>query len=75
MTLKSEPNALLRFYNWLTLNDYVTAKEEATDLVVKRLSRGNTSTQNGWYLDWIDLTSLSKAGDKAMRRLKRMVAA
>jgi hypothetical protein len=75
MTFSKEPNVLRRFYNWLTLNDYVTAKEEATDLVVKRLSRGNTSTQNGWYLDQIDLTGLSKAGDKAMRKLLRMVPA
>jgi hypothetical protein len=73
MTQQSEPNAIRRLYNWLTLNDYEIAKEEATDLIVKRLSRGNTSTQNGWYLDLIDLTRLSRAGDKAMRKLRRMI--
>lgn len=75
MTIANEPNALRRFYNWLTLNDYVAAKEEASDSIVKRLSRGNTSTQNGWYLDQKDLTGLSKAGDKAMRKLLRMASA
>ena len=73
MTQRSEPNAIRRLYNWLTLNDYEIAKEEATDLIVKRLSRGNTSTQNGWYLDLIDLTRLSRAGDKAMLKLMRMI--
>jgi hypothetical protein len=75
MTQRNEPNAIRRLYNWLTLNDYELAKDEATDLIVKRLARGNTSTQNGWYLDLIDLTKLSLAGDKAMRKLKRIITA
>lgn len=75
MTPRSEPNALRRFYNWLTLTDYENAKEEATLLVVKRLSRGNTSTQNGWFLDFAGLLKLSKAGDVALRKLKRILPA
>lgn len=75
MTERNEPNPMRRLYNWLTLHDYEMAKDESTDLIVKRLSRGNTSTQNGWYLDFIDLTKLSLAGDKAMRKLKRVVPA
>ena len=73
--IRREPNVLIRFYNWLTLQDYQLAKDDATDLVVRRLSRGNTSTQNGWYLDQDDLAKLSKAGDEAVRKLGRAVPA
>jgi hypothetical protein len=74
MTSPKRINAIRKFYQWLTVEDYMLAKEEATDVVVKRFSRGNTNAQNGWYLDEAELSQLSHSGDGAIGRLKRIVA-
>lgn len=66
--------ALKSFYQWLMLRDYEVAKADATELVVKRFSRGNTSAQNGWYMDCAELAELSRAADKAMSRLERRIS-
>lgn len=68
---RSEKMMLRKLFNWVTLTDYEIAKEEATELVVKRFSRGNVSAQNGWYMDRSQLDDLSKAADAAMERLEQ----
>ncbi len=64
-----------RMYAWLTLADYDEASEAATELVIKRYTRGNVSLQNGWYLNERDLTKLSEQGDKAAARIRAAIAA
>ncbi len=59
-----------QFFDWLSVKDYVAAKERATVETVARYSRGNVSVQNGWFLDEAGLRKLSAAGDRAMLRLK-----
>ncbi len=58
---------------WLHMEDYSAAKQKATDDIVARYSRGNTSMQNGDYIDRDKLTKLSALGDKAMARLAKLV--
>lgn len=60
-------------YSWFTLNDYREASEQATRQVVKRYTRGNVSTQNGWYLNENDMADLSRRGDEAADRLRKFV--
>ena len=67
-------NILRRTYAWLTLADYDEASKAATEQVMKRYARGNTSLQNGWYLDERDLTTLSKKGDIAAAHLSQRVS-
>jgi hypothetical protein len=61
---------LKSFYQWLTLHDYESAKDEGTDRIIKRYSRGNTSIQNGWYVTEDELKELSAKGDRAMTFLE-----
>lgn len=61
--------------DWLTLADYGKAKREATRQVVRRYSRGNTSVQNGWFMDEAELESLSRKADDAMKEINRRAAA
>ena len=60
-----------RLYDWLTLADYEAAKADATERIVKRLSRGNVSAQNAWYMTEDDLVNLSIAADAALRKMQR----
>lgn len=62
---------VLSFYNWLTLRDYEAAKEQATDQVVERLSRGNTLAQDGSSIERSELDQMSTAADAAMNRVAR----
>jgi hypothetical protein len=62
-----------RLRAWLRLDDYTEAKSEATDRIIARYSRGNTSVQNGQYMDKDKLNDLSSRGDEAMSRLRKMV--
>ena len=62
-----------RLAAWLQLEDYSVAKQKATDDIVARYSRGNTSMQNGHYLDREKLNQLSMNGDQAMSRLEKLV--
>lgn len=64
---------LRKIYAWFSLADYASASEHATRQVVKRYTRGNVSTQNGWYLNEADLAELSKRGDEAASRLRKFV--
>jgi hypothetical protein len=64
-----------RLREWLLLADYEAAKDHATDVIIARYARGNTSIQNGWYLDETDLAALSRAGDDALLKLKRLIPA
>ena len=64
---------LRKVYAWFSLEDYVRASEHAKRQVVKRHTRGNVSTQNGWYLNEADLAELSKRGDEAAARLRKFV--
>lgn len=66
---------LKSFYQWITLHDYESAKDEGTERVIKRYSRGNTSIQNGWYVTEDELKKLSVKGDRAMASLERRVPA
>jgi hypothetical protein len=66
---------LKSFYQWVTLLDYESAKDEATERVIKRYSRGNTSIQNGWYVSEDALKELSVKGDRAMAFLEGRVPA
>jgi hypothetical protein len=54
---------------WLSLADYDSASERATEQIIKRYTRGNVSLQNGWYLNEKKLDTLSKRGDQAASRL------
>jgi hypothetical protein len=58
-------------YDWLTLRDYHAAKEQATNDVVERLSRGNTLAQNGSSMEQHELNELSIAADMAMDKVER----
>jgi len=62
-------------YEWLTLKDYEKAKKRATAQIVSRFSRGNTSLQNGSYMDESELRDLTAAGDKAVENLRRRTTA
>jgi hypothetical protein len=64
---------LQKIHSWFTLADYAHASERATRQVVKRYTRGNVSTQNGWYLNEADLSDLSERGDEAAARLRKFV--
>jgi len=66
---------LKSFFQWITLRDYDVAKDQATEAVVKRFSRGNTSVQNGWYMDQSKLDKLSAAGDKAVAYIQKLLPA
>jgi hypothetical protein len=65
---------LRAIYEWVTLRDYDAAKERATDEVVERLSRGNTLAQDGSSMEEPELTRMSVAADKAMKKIERRVS-
>ncbi len=59
-----------RLINWLTLNDYDTAKAMAFRGVVDRYTRGNVAIQEGRYLTAADLKQLGKQDDKASANIR-----
>jgi hypothetical protein len=59
--------------DWVTLKDYDTAKERATDEIVERLSRGNTLAQDGGSMEQDELDRMSLAADAAMLNLGHRV--
>jgi hypothetical protein len=65
-------NVFRRIRDWFTLADYDDEKEKATERVVQRFARGNVCVQNGWFIDDTALADLSKRGDKAVARLRRL---
>jgi len=58
-------------FDWITVRDYVAAKNRAAIETAARYSRGNIAVQNGWFLDKTGLDLLSREGDKAISRLKQ----
>lgn len=72
---EGEMQAIRRLVDWLCLRDYERAKHQGTVDVIARLSRGNTLSQNGAVLTEEDLTAMSKAADKDMARLEKMIGA
>lgn len=68
-----EGTVFRELWQWLTMADYQVAKDKAALDVVKRYSRGNVSTQNGWLLDDEGLRALSAKGDRATAKLKRLL--
>ncbi len=67
-------NKVTHILNWLSLMDYNNAKEEAAMNIISRYGRGNMSFQNGNIVDRKGLEALSKQGDKALERLKKLSA-
>jgi len=55
----------------MTLKDYESAKERATDEVVERFSRGNTLAQDGSAMEQPELDQMSEAADKSMAKLSK----
>lgn len=66
---------LRRFFDWLTFRDLEQERDLATDEVVSRYARRNTSMQNGWHLDEKGLVRYSRRADKAMLHIKRVIDA
>ena len=64
---------LRKFIDWVTAKDYALAKQAATSQVVARFSRGNVLVQAGRILDENSLRRLSRRGDCAMARLRRVM--
>lgn len=58
--------------NWLTLRDYVAAKEAATHRIVRKQSRGSISAQNGDIMHKKELDELSRRADEAVERLPKV---
>jgi hypothetical protein len=59
----------------LLFGRYDAAREENARRVAGRFSRGNTSVQNGRYLDEADLQELDAKADAAFKRLDKRVLA
>lgn len=55
------------------LGGYAAEKDEATDRIVKRQSRGNVAAQNGWYLSRSELEKNSRRADKSMKALEKLL--
>lgn len=55
----------------LKLKTYEQEKQEATDRIIKRQSRGSVPAQNGWWMSRKELDVRSLRADKSMRYLER----
>ena len=64
-----------KIHRWLSLVDFKDAITSAIDQIIARYARGNTSVQNGWYIDEDDLKALSAKGDDAMKKLRKRIPA
>ena len=62
---------LNRIYEWATVTDYDRAKQEASERIVRRQSRGNVSAQNGWYMTAAKLRDMSRRADAAIVSLRK----
>lgn len=60
---------VIQFLEWLSLDDYYKAKDEAAKSIIMRYGRGNMSFQNGDILNRSALDSLSSRGDKALAEI------
>jgi hypothetical protein len=60
--------------DWLHLKDYEDAKRQGEKDIISRLSRGNTLSQNGDIMTGDELKALSKAADRDMAHLEKLVA-
>lgn len=74
MTLGFARKQLQEFINWWTLEDYETAKEQATEDIVARYARGSVLIQNGSVIDEAGHAALVKRGDLAFNKLKKIFA-
>jgi hypothetical protein len=54
---------------------YEAAKKKASQRIVARQSRGNISTQNGWYMSAEKLYRASRAADKDIEHLRKLTRA
>jgi hypothetical protein len=62
---------LHQIYDWATVADYDHAKQQASDRIVRRQSRGNVSVQNGWYMTPDKLRKMSKRADESIASLRK----
>lgn len=53
-----------KMLNWFMARDYAKAKDVATETIVKRQSRGNVFSQNGWSMSKSELDKNSKEADR-----------
>ena len=60
---KGKLSIMAALANWISLRDYDAAKQEATDRIVKRQSRGSIYAQNGWYMSPAELQKNSHDAD------------
>lgn len=67
--------ALRNFSNWLTLKDFHDAQRAAEEELVARYARGNTSIQNGWYIDEAGIEKLGRKGDRSFKKIRRIINA
>ena len=65
------PMLIQKLARWLSLRDYDRAKNDATESIIRRQTRGNVSAQNGWYITPGKLVSLSQQADKDMESLRK----
>lgn len=63
---------MTKLIDWIKLKDYEAAKENATKQIEERLSRGNTSAQNGSSMEEDELLALSIRADASMRKLQSL---
>lgn len=64
---------LKRIIDRILLGGYDAEVKKAENQVVTRYTRGNTSVQNGRFLDSDGLNELRQRGDKASDRLSKSV--
>lgn len=64
-----------RMINWITVRDYESAKQEATDQIIRRQSRGNIFSPNGWAMSSRQLEENSVQADSDIEYLERRLKA
>jgi len=63
------------FRRRISAADYVAAKQNVTDRIIRRLTRGNVKTQNGESMSTAKLLKKSREADERMQRTKELVEA
>lgn len=62
-----------KLQDWLALRDYDNAKKAAAKKIVKRQSRGNVFSQNGWFINHFDFRKKSLKADEDLRVIECML--
>ena len=64
----------LRHLQDIILGGYEKAKDDASNQIAARFSRGNTATQNGYIMDEAALARAQKKSNRAFAMIRRMIA-